>query len=91
MSNSEKIRAYLEDLNPEALLMDGFDDALIGIASQFSNGPIALYDRSKCIEVLMRDGATWEEAEEYFSFNCEGAWLGKTTPIIAELTENLGE
>jgi hypothetical protein len=25
-----------------------------------------------------------EEAEEYFQFNVEGAWVGKNTPIFLE-------
>lgn len=82
------IRDHLAEMNPEALLMDGFDDALIGVACQHSNGPLALYDRDKCIRVLMdRDGMTWEGAEEFFSFNCEGAYVGTKTPIIAEFFE----
>ncbi len=39
-----------------------------------------LYDRSKCIEILMRDGCTYEEAVEYFEFNVSGAWVGDRTP-----------
>jgi len=71
-------------MNPEALLMDGFEEALVGVASQHSNGPLALYDRNKCIQVLVDGGMTHEGAEEYFCFNCEGAYVGPCTPIIAE-------
>ena len=81
------IRDHLAEMNPEALLMDGFDDALIGVACQHSNGPLALYDRDKCIKVLMGNGMSWSDAEEYFSFNCEGAYVGTKTPIIAEFLE----
>jgi hypothetical protein len=30
----------------------------------------------------MRDGMTWEEAEEYFEFNQMGAWVGDSTPCF---------
>ena len=91
MKNTEtqKVIDWLAFLNPQAHLMDGFDDALIGVVSQFSNGPLALYDRNKCIDVLMAEGLTESQAEEHFSFNCEGAWVGETTPCIAILAVNL--
>jgi hypothetical protein len=28
---------------------------------------------------------SYDEAEEFFSFNCEGAWVGENTPLIAKL------
>ena len=44
------------------LLADGFDDAFVGIGKQFGR-PIAVYDRFECIEILIRDGMSEEEAE----------------------------
>lgn len=66
----------------EVLLADGFEDAFVGIGRQFGN-PVAIYDRSKCIKILTED-MTEEEAEEYFQFNVEGAYVGKNTPIFLE-------
>jgi hypothetical protein len=35
------------------------------------------------LKVLVeRDEMTWEEADEYISFNCAGAWMGELTPVI---------
>lgn len=79
----KKKRELLDELGEEILLADGFEAALIGICRQF-NKPMALYDRKKCIEILVkRDGMTFEEANEYFSFNTEGAWMGENTPAFA--------
>ncbi len=64
------------------LLADGFEDAFIGIGRQFGS-PIAIYDRNKCIDILMKDMLE-EEAEEYFQYNVEGAWVGENTPIFME-------
>jgi hypothetical protein len=47
--------------------------------------PIAVYDRERIIKLLVdRDGITREDAEEYISFNIDGAYVGKLTPIILE-------
>lgn len=77
------VAATLEELNPEALMYDGFDDALIGIIARCATEPLALYDREKCIKILMDKGATHEEAEDYFCYNVEGCWAGPHTPFIA--------
>jgi len=78
----EDKREMLAENNPDALLMDGFEDAFIGICSRHSKEDLAAYDYDKCIEILESQGMTREEAIEYFSFNCEGAWAGKGTPVI---------
>jgi len=65
------------------LLADGFSDAIIGIARR---GPetFMVYDRTKCIEILTEDMPR-EDAEEYFQFNVEGAWVGGGTPAYVEV------
>lgn len=66
----------------EALFADGFEDALIGLGTQFSR-EVAIYDYDQCCEILVaRDGMTWEEAVEWMEFNVCGAWLGDNTPIF---------
>jgi len=78
----EKIEDMLgEDEN--VLLADGFDDAFVGIGRQFGK-PFAIYERSKCIDILQQDMSE-EEAEEYFQYNVEGAWVGENTPIFLEI------
>lgn len=78
----DEIKAILAEHNPEAILLDGFEEALVGIACQFTKS-LACYDRALCIQILMkRDGMTEEMAEEYFEFNVAGAYLGENTPII---------
>jgi hypothetical protein len=66
-------------------LADGFEDAYMGLATQFTRPPLAVYDRNKCIQILIeRDGMSGEEAEEYFQFNVEGSWVGDNTPLFFE-------
>jgi hypothetical protein len=67
----------------EALLADGLDDAIIGVAERINLGPVVAYDVDKVVEILMeRDGMTDEEALEYFYYNIQGAWMGEGTPIF---------
>lgn len=71
--------------------IDGFDRALIGIAAVWqksgANGAIRVdtlvYDGDAILATLMHEsGLSYEEAEEYISFNIEGAYVGEDTPII---------
>jgi|LauGreDrversion4_2_1035121.scaffolds.fasta_scaffold97066_7 hypothetical protein len=80
----EQIDTWLDDYYPDqpVLMADGFEEAFVGVATQFNN-PIAVFDRHKCIEILMRDMSE-EEAYEYFSFNVEGAYVGESTPAFIE-------
>ena len=73
------------------LLADGFNEAFVGTAHRSGmDQPVAAYDREKCIEILMRDGGTRNDAEEFFEYNVAGAWVGEQTPIFIELRP-LGE
>lgn len=72
----------LAELNPEALLADGFGDAFIGYTVNHHHAHVAVYDYDKCVEVLVaRDGMTHEDAEEFLSFNTLGAFVGENGPI----------
>ena len=62
------------------LIADGRNDALIGYAER-EGETLAVYSVDKCIEVLMSDGLTYDEAIDHFSFNVEGSWLGRKTPV----------
>ena len=72
----------IEEINPEALLCDGFDEAIIGMAERINLGPVVAYDVDKMLEIMIeRDGMTYEEAMEYFDYNILGAWMGEYTPV----------
>ncbi len=82
MSLKEKLNEHIGD-DYSILLADGLDEAFIGIGWQF-NTPLAVYDRDKCIEILESQGMTPEEAQEYFYYNTQGAYVGEQTPIFLE-------
>jgi len=78
-------REEIEEINPDALLCDGFDEAIIGMAERINLGPIVAYDIDKMLEIMVeRDGMTYEEAMEYFDYNILGAWLGENTPVYIQ-------
>ena len=79
----------IAEINPEALLCDGFDDAIIGLAERPNLGPVVAYSVSKMLEVMVtRDGMTYEEAMEYLDFNVLCAWHGEYTPIYITTNED---
>jgi hypothetical protein len=65
------INDTLEERGLSAILLDGYDDAILGfsINADGERAHIA-YSQSKCIEVLMnRDKMSHGEAIEFFEFN----------------------
>lgn len=75
----------LSELNPDALLADGLEAALVGYTVNHHHAHVAVYDVDKCIAVLVdRDGMTHEEADEFLSFNTLGAYVGENGPLYVK-------
>jgi hypothetical protein len=74
----------LEDNEESILMADGFDEALIGVGRRCGQPDIAVYDESRCISILEKQGMDHDEAVEYFEFNVVGAWVGPQTPMFVE-------
>ncbi len=82
-SEGEWFWTELAEVNPDAIIFDGFCDCVVGYASQFNSPPVVVYDHEMMLEQLMRqDGMDYTEAYEYLSFNVEGLWAGEFTPMI---------
>ena len=76
-----EIREYIE--GSEMLTLDGFDDCILGISERCGSEDVLAYDRDKIIQSLAhKNGMTEEEAEEFFSFNISGAYMGEGTPVF---------
>ena len=83
MSDDESaVREYLGAMGPEAMMLDGLEDALVGVMCRFGQGPVALYSKRKCLDIFVAQGCSEEEAEEHFDFNVIGAWVGDGTPAF---------
>ena len=81
-------REEIAEINPDALLCDGFDEAIIGIADRINLNSVVAYSVEKIIEIMVeRDNMTYEEALEYYEYNILGSWVGENTPIF--ITTNI--
>lgn len=74
----------LSEVNPEALLADGLEDAYLGYVINTHHKSVAVYDADKCVEIMMRDGLTEEEAAEYLEFNTFCAYVGENGPLFVK-------
>jgi hypothetical protein len=90
-------REEVAEINPDALMCDGFDEAIIGMAERINLGPVVAYSTEKIIEIIMRDIEISQEileegepietlkyqmAYEHFEYNIKGAWMGEFTPVF---------
>lgn len=71
----------MDEVENDYLLADGFNEAIIGIASRCGSRDTIAYDYEKCIEILMREMSE-EDAYEYMEYNVTGAYVGELTPIF---------
>ena len=99
----KRIDEFVEENWPdeEILLFGGeagdpYDEGFIGIGYQQHKGPVAVYDRERCVDALAKDFSQndsyteyvdedsdpYTDAAEFFSFNTEGSWVGEKTPIV---------
>ncbi len=79
----------IREMNPEALFAHDFDDALVGYTTSFlphgGREAVAVYDKRGCIAILCgRDKMTLDDAEEYFDFNVDGAFVGQNGPVFVD-------
>ena len=91
LENASKKKTNREEhigiINDQALLADGFADALIGYDN---SSMVAVYDYEKCCDILMdRDAITYEDAHEYMQFNVINAVIGDYMPSFISLFNNM--
>jgi hypothetical protein len=83
--NPEQLKEFFDE-NPDILVADGFNDAIIGTCTRFGMADVCLYDYHHVIEILQDGGMDYSSAVEYFEYNILGAWMGIMTPCFATLT-----
>lgn len=85
---NEQIREWISEYNEGALLADGFDSAIIGLAERCGQPMLVVYDFDKCVRILEeRDGMDRDDAIEFMEFNVVGAWVGDGTPLFLHRKE----
>ena len=68
-----KIRQFLKEVCPKAIMVDGFDDCIIGVSITLPNDTNVVYSKMGIIKSLMRKGKmSYFDAIEFFEFNIQG-------------------
>ena len=86
MNGRQLVNEFVEaNPNTPLTVMIGFDDAIVGLVTWHTKSPFVVYDRRRVIEILMEEGASYEEAEEFHYFNqvnlyTDGVWGFIDTP-----------
>ena len=84
--NSIFIKEILEAINPDAVVLEGFNAAIIGICSRPGMEDVLAYNKSMILEILEIDHNMEEdEALEYYSYNIAGMWTGDGTPVFIDI------
>jgi hypothetical protein len=85
------VREAINEIEGSFLLLEpaAMDEAIAGLLATAGKSPVICYDRDLVIESLMKDGMDRDEAEEFFSFNVEGAYMGEATPVYLTSTKTL--
>jgi hypothetical protein len=73
----------IDEIAEGAIILDGLDDAIVGVTEEFGNGRRVLYSANKILNILMeRDGMTWHEAVEFYDYNILGLHAGEQNPVF---------
>lgn len=82
----EEIAEIAESNYVECILMDGYDNAIVGYTLD-GDTMRAVYSHQLCVQCLMDDdGMTYEDAEDYFQYNTIRSlpYLGDKAPMVIE-------
>ena len=62
-----EINGYdIDEIAEGAVILDGLDEAIIGVTEEFGNNPRILYSKDKILNILCeRDGMDMEESIEF--------------------------
>jgi hypothetical protein len=83
-TKTDSLLEYIRDSFPDSLLANGYDSAIIGVASGCDTGRI-VYSIQKMIEICMEALSTdYEEALEWLEYNTFNAYVGEYTPIYLD-------
>ena len=82
-----KITVDIDEYAEGAVLLDGLEDAIIGIVEDFgSPGRKILYSKPRILHILQeRDLMTMGEAEEFYDYNILGLHAGEQNAVFLDL------
>jgi len=71
------------DLAEGAILLEGFDDCIVGVSESFGEEPRFIYSKKDIVSKLMED-MNEQDALEYYYFNILGGHFGDKNPIFIQ-------
>lgn len=84
----KRILEELAEANPDALLAEGLESALVGYTINTNFPHVAVYDAEKCVEAMIAKGCvSRDEAMEYLEFNTFCAYVGPNGPLYIRSVE----
>ena len=83
MAKPEDIRQIVKEMNPKAIFIKGFDEALIGTGKSIGGETVAIYDADDCLKILINKHEMDEvEAWEHFNSTVVDGTPGSSKPIF---------
>jgi hypothetical protein len=90
MNKIDSLLKEFSEINEQALYPTDMKAAIIGYVERAGMQPQILLDRETCIKILIKEGMSREDAEEYFEFNTIGSFMGEdATPCFATLIKDI--
>lgn len=82
--DADHILERLHEQNPDALVLEDYKDALVGIVRTHKGNFVACYDADKCIDTIAKMEGVDDrvQAVEHFEFNVEGSYVGEHGPVF---------
>jgi len=84
-----KVSDLIAQINPEAVVVDGMEIALIGLAYRSGISPVACYDKTECAKIVMKEHTiSYKDAIEWLEENIFSVYAGIYTPIFIKDLRN---
>jgi len=80
-------RSMLDEYAEGAIILDNFDDCIVGISEQFGEGNRIVYSKDMIIKKLCEEMSE-EEALEYYDYNILGGYFGEQNPIFLAISSH---
>lgn len=88
MVEENPIVEHIAELNPDAIVLDGLDDAIVGIGHSKDLEPRLIYSTKSIISILMkRDKMDLVDAHEFYDYNIVDGYFGNHGPIFLESSD----
>jgi len=83
MAKPENIKDIVKEMNPKAVFIKGFDEALVGTGKSIGGETVAVYDADDCLRILINKHEMDEiEAWDHFNSTVVDGTPGKNKPIF---------